>query len=183
MNTLVYFKKYIADVLSRYTLPKLLSRELVKQKIILDVGCGRTSSLKGITRDEKYLVGLDFYKPYLVELNNLDIYDECVLGDARKLVRIFQLKSFDCVISVEVLEHLTKNDGMIMVDQMKKIAKDKCVLITPNGLLLTYPGYKDNPNERHISGWSYYELKKLGFKVHGVGGIKFFWKINKYCSY
>jgi len=83
------------------------------------------------------------------------------------------------VLATEVLEHLSKDDGKIMLEQMEKIARKKIILTTPNGFLPTYAGPDDNPTETHLSGWTVNELRKLGFKVYGLNGLKALWKVEQ----
>ena len=42
---------------------------------------------------------------------------------------------------------------------MERVAREKIILTTPNGFLPTYAGPRDNPEEKHLSGWTYDELK------------------------
>lgn len=125
-----------------------------------------------------YTVGLDFYEPYILKSKELSIHNEYVLGDVRGLLSIFGPKSFDCVMATEVLEHLSKDDGTMLIEQMEQVATRKIILTTPNGFLPTYAGPKDNPTETHLSGWTAKELRKLGFEVYGLNGFKGLWKID-----
>ena len=153
-----------------------LSKEIKNDWKILDVGCGYSSPLR-LVKKGSYKVGLDFFEPYILESKKLSIHDEYVLGDARDLP--FRTKSFDCALAIEVLEHLTKEDGLKMIKEMERVAKEKIILTTPNGFLATAPGPKDNPKEIHLSGWRVNELKKLGFKVRGLGGLRQLWTIRE----
>ena len=83
-------------------------------------------------------------------------------------------KSFDYCLSVEVLEHLNKNDGLIMLKEMERVARLSVMLTTPNGFLPASPGPQDNPQEKHVCGWSVKELRALGFEVYGFGTWKNF---------
>lgn len=172
-------EKMIRDVYSKifgiYDIENLIDREVEDNWKILDAGCGRFSSLRNIKKG-CYKVGLDFYEPYINESKKNLIHDEYVLGDIRKMP--FSSNSFDCVASIDVLEHLEKIDGLKMIKEMERVATKKIILTTPNGFLPTYAGPKDNPEESHLSGWTSEELKKLGFKVYGSGGLKILWTIK-----
>lgn len=39
-----------------------------------------------------------------------------------------------------------------------------------------------NPYQKHLSGWTISELKKEGFKVNGVSGLKFFYNQENHVS-
>jgi len=171
-----FFKKiYNRSFLGKNKLTNLIDQELKDDWTILDVGCGKCSPLEKINR-KVYKTGLDFYKPYIEESSKKHIHDNYIIGDVRELP--FKDKSFNCAISIEVIEHLKKDDGLKMIKEMERVAKDKIILTTPNGFLPTYAGPNDNPEESHISGWTCEELEKLGFQVYGFNGLKFLWTIK-----
>lgn len=173
------FLKIYLKFFGRYKLRFLLCKELEGMNSVLDVGCGRCSILyrvKEIIKKRGYWVGLDFYEPYIIESRNLFIHDHYVLGDARNLP--FPSKSFDCVVASEIIEHLEKQDGLKMLQEMERVARQKIILTTPNGFWPTYAGPKDNPKEKHISGWRKNDFQKYGFKVYGLNGYKNLWTIK-----
>lgn len=55
---------------------------------------------------------------------------------------------------------------------MERIAKEKVIIYTPNGFL-PQKEYDLNIFQLHKSGWSVDELKKLGYRVKGINGLKF----------
>lgn len=170
-----FLKKIYRKLFGGYSLSSLLSKEIEDEWRILDIGCGQSSPLKGVEKGI-YKVGLDIYKPYILKSLKLSIHDNYVLGDARALQ--FKSKSFDCVMATEVLEHLDKHDGEKMIKEMERVAKKKILMTTPNGFLPTYAGPDDNPEETHLCGYTAAELKKLGFKVYGLHGLKALWKVD-----
>ncbi|MBN1804565.1 MAG: class I SAM-dependent methyltransferase [Sedimentisphaerales bacterium] len=170
------FRKGYLRFFGGFRLPVLIGREIEKDWTILDVGCGRQSPLKYVSKGS-YRVGLDMYEPYIAESRRQKIHDEYVVGDARSLP--FDARSFDCVIATDVLEHLSKADGLKMIGEMERVARRKIILTTPNGFLPTYAGPKDNPEEEHLCGWSREHLTELGFKVYGFNGLKQLWTIRK----
>lgn len=167
-------KRVYLKLFGSYQLSGLLAKELDNEGRVVDIGCGRSSPLR-IVRKGRYRVGLDFYEPYISRSKALSIHDDYVLGDARTLP--FKPKSFDCAIATEVLEHLCKHEGRGMIAEMDKIAR-KIILTTPNGFLPTYAGPEDNRDETHLSGWTVDELRRIGFEVYGLGGLKLFWGIE-----
>ncbi len=173
-------KKAYRVTLGRRSLSVMLSKELKPGWSVLDVGCGKCSALYGIRdRHKIYSTGLDFYVPYIEESKTLKIHDNYVHGNIKNLASLFELDSFDCVISTEVIEHLSKSEGLKMLEEIERIARKKVILTTPNGFLPTYAGPKDNPTESHISGWTTEELKKLGFEVYGLNGFRKLWGIHE----
>ena len=55
------------------------------------------------------------------------------------------------------------------------MGQKKIILSTPNHYFPMNEVDK-NPYQKHISGWSISEFKKLGFKINGVSGLKCFYK-------
>lgn len=168
-------KKIYYRTFGRNSLFSLLRKEIEDGCTVLDVGCGRTSCLTGIKKGS-IRVGLDHYEPYISKSKIGSVHDFYVLGDAIELP--FEANSFDCIIATEILEHLHKQDGLRMIKEMERVAKNKILMTTPNGFLPTYPGPDDNPDEAHLSGWTVAELKKLSFKVYGISGLKALWRIR-----
>jgi ubiquinone/menaquinone biosynthesis C-methylase UbiE len=82
---------------------------------ILDVGCGTGTFgnvLTAVRRTKKpFLVGCDIYKPYLRMLSP-NIYDGVVQASATHLP--FKDRSFNNVVSIAVIEHLEKINGVRM---------------------------------------------------------------------
>jgi len=168
----IYFK-----IFGKYRLVSCsIENELEKDWTILDVGCGHSSPLRLVKKTSRW-VGLDIYEPYIAESKKQSIHDEYLIGDARSLP--FKDNSFDCAVAIEVLEHFNKPDGLKMINEMERVARKKIILTTPNGFMETYAGPNDNPEERHLSGWNYNELKELKFRVYGLNGLKSLWTIEK----
>ena len=168
-------KKMYQKIFGPYRLVSLLVKEIENNWTILDTGCGRTSPLKKVNKGH-YRVGIDFFKPYIMKMKTLSVHNAYVLADVRALP--FKSKSFDCVVATEIIEHLSKDDGLKMFEEIENIAAKKIIMTTPNGFLPTFAGPEDNPDETHLCGYTESELKKLGFKVRGLNGLKSFWTIK-----
>jgi len=146
-------------------------------RIFCDIGCGygsvgyliRVSSL--LSRRNVTLIGVDINKKYLRYLATFKIYDHLVLATASNLP--FRNKSVDVSIAIEVIEHLNKSDGYKMMQELDRISKDRVILTTPNGFHQVLEAV--NVYEIHRSGWTPSELRKLGFKVRGIG-IRLWWR-------
>ncbi len=168
-------KNVYRNVFGTYNLSNLLSQEIENECSILDVGCGRTSALMKI-RKGSFRIGIDIYKPYIEEIKGFSVHDGYCLCDVRELP--FKSKSFDCAIATEILEHLEKQEAFKMLQEIERVTRKKILMTTPNCFLATYPGPYDNPDETHLSGWFYDELKNMGFKVYGFHGLKYLWTIK-----
>ncbi len=145
-----------------------IDHELRGCKRVLDLGCGKSSVVERLS-GEYYSVGVDAFKPYLDESRQKDIHDEYILSDVMTVD--FPEKSFDAVISFQVLEHLTPEDGLELIKKMERWVKKKIIITTPNGFL-PQGKYDDNDLQEHKSGWTPSDFRKLGFRVRGFSGLR-----------
>ena len=80
-------------------------------------------------------------------------------------------QSFDCVVALDLIEHVTKDDGLRLLEAIEAIARRKVVIFTPNGFL-PQDAVGDNEFQRHLSGWEVDEMRGLGYRVLGMSGWK-----------
>lgn len=146
---------------------KYLKKELFDCNTILDLGCGYNSSIQYC--DVPFSCGVELFEQYLQKNKTKGILSQYIHGDIRKIE--FKPNSFDAVMALDVIEHLTIDEGLILIKKMEKWAKKKIILLTPNGYLWQ-DGYDNNPLQEHKSGWSVENLEGIGFKVFGIYGLK-----------
>jgi ubiquinone/menaquinone biosynthesis C-methylase UbiE len=129
-------------------------------RTVLDIGCGR-GAFKVFKEYET--TGIDVFQENIRRAEENGNYAHLIQGDVRQLS--FDDKSFDAVTCIEVIEHLTKEEGQKLLREIERIAKKVIVITTPWGFD-SLPKRKDNPYLDHQSGWYPYEFEKLGFKVY-----------------
>ena len=139
---------------------------------LLDVGCGDSSKMERIAQRLKCSVGVDNYEPRLSQGAKNNIYTEYKKMDVLEIGKYFKPNSFDCVMASDVIEHLSKEDGRTLLEQMEKIARKKIIVFTPNGFL-KQTAYDGNILQIHISGWEVDEMRNLGYRIIGVNGLKY----------
>jgi len=162
----IYYSRFFSSVF--HTTVYCLKKELGDCEKVLDLGCGPSSPLQ-YCKSVKYSVGVEAFGPYLEESEKRKIHTE-YLG--RKIEEVdFPEKSFDAVILIEVLEHLSEEVGYTMLKKADKWAKKKVIVSTPNGFL-SQRERDGNPLQKHLSGWDKKNLEKLGFKCQGLAGLK-----------
>ena len=158
-----FFKKFFQGS----SLIEYLKKELSNCNSVLDIGCGYNSLIQYF--NVPFSVGVELFEPYLEESKKKGIHNEYIKADIRKVE--LKPKSFDNVVLLDALEHLTKEEGYELIRKMEKWARKKIIIFTPNGLVWQ-DGYDNNPLQEHKSGWGVEELEKLGFKVFGMNGWK-----------
>ncbi|MDO8529167.1 MAG: class I SAM-dependent methyltransferase [bacterium] len=152
-----------------HTVVYCLKRELKDCKTVLDLGCGPSSPLQ-YSKNIDYSVGVEAFAPYLGESKKRKIHTEYI---EKRIEEVdFPEKSFDAVIMIEVLEHLTEEKGYEILKKAEKWARKKVIVSTPNGFL-PQRERDDNQFQKHLSGWNIKTLNKLGFKCRGLAGFRF----------
>jgi SAM-dependent methyltransferase len=148
-----------------------IRRELKNATSVLDVGCGVESPLS-LVKKTFYSVGIDKFKPSIQISKKKKIHDRYLLMDVKNIDKKFKKKSFDVVISLDLIEHISKKDGFRLLKKMEAIAKKKVIVLTPNGFISQDP-FENNPYQVHRSGWSTDDFSKHGYAVYGMRGLRF----------
>lgn len=156
--------------------PKYLARELnniifPECQTLLDVGCGNNSVVQFFNRKLKKSVGVDLFEKSIEQAKAKGIHNTYIKSDVLDIDKAFGFKSFDCVLSIDVIEHLEKDEAKSLINKIENIAKKCVVLQTTNGYL---PQGAEGGNlyQIHKCGFTSDELKKLGYKVLGMDGPK-----------
>lgn len=168
----LYHNKLISQLF--HTVVYCLKRELADCHSVLDLGCGPDSPIK-YCENVCYSIGVEVFVPYLEESKKKKIHTEYILANITELN--FESNSFDAVVLIEVLEHLPKKEGKMLLEKVENWAKKKIIITTPNGYLPQGEMSK-NPYQVHRSGWTVEEMRKLGYKAYGMAGWKFLRKEN-----
>ena len=147
----------------------LTFRQLSGSRRVLDVGCGMGLPVKCLRRlglSAKF-IGVDVYGDYLKRVKSSGLYDDCVMASVEYLP--FKAGSFDSVMCLQVLEHLSRRGGDLMLASLCDVAST-VVLTTPVGFV---ENAVDSANafQDHKSGWYPCDLRALGFEVRGYGGL------------
>jgi len=156
---------------SAVSFTNVLKENLAGCDSILEVGCGANSPLGNLKLDCNK-VGIDLFEPSIEKSKALKIHNEYHKLDVMEIVNFFGENSFDAVIALDLIEHLTKEDGLKLMQLMEKVAKKKIIIYTPNGFL-PQGEYDNNPWQVHHSGWEVEEMQNYGYKVFGINGLKF----------
>lgn len=131
-------------------------------RLALDAGCGKGDSRSPFGMFASYFVGLDVFYPYLKSCKANELFDDVVMGDVKHLP--FRNESFDVAMSFNVIEHLEKEDGDLMLRQLERVAK-KYVMVTTSYEFYEQHSYDGNPYQEHLSHWSEAEFKERGYEV------------------
>jgi SAM-dependent methyltransferase len=171
------YKKGLKRIMKNfvYLLPHSAFRGILWQHIckearsFLDVGCGTGEVMKVVNLRENgnYRVGVDIFRPSLKWCRKNQIYDEVILCDIRHLP--FRNGSSDVAFCVEVIEHLPKDDGYRLIEDLEGLSLKQVLFELPVGTGPTRGHLWDgNVYQLHRSGWTFDEFRKKGYKVRGM---------------
>jgi len=137
--------------------------ELICGKTVLDVGCGVSMIPQFIDTIEVKYHGIDFSESASILMKGLFPNVEMYVANLSNELP-FHDNAFDTVLSQEFLEHL--EDFRPMVEEIKRVAKNRVVITVPSGL--------QHPSHFHPD-WSVDLCKNLfedpeNTTVGGVGG-------------
>ena len=140
---------------------------------VLDAGCGRgiVGALARIYRKPSRVVGIDAFDPYLQFCKRTGMYDQLIKHDLRKAHLPFKSAEFQLATSLEVIEHLSKDDGIRLLEELERVSR-MVIVSTPNRFFRQEP-YDKNPFQSHISRWTVSDFTRRGYSVYGAGGLLF----------
>ena len=144
---------------------------------ILDLGCGDQKIINRLKGTHFTVDIWEKFKPDLV-------------WNLNKLPLPFADNSFDVILILDVIEHLTKENGLKLLEEAKRVANKKIVIFTPlwwtsNLYYMNDPqsAYYGNKYEEHQSLWSredfgsgWEEITKLDFIGNYYFGV---WNKNE----
>lgn len=146
----------------------VLQREIGQEcSSLLDVGCGDQGALPERVPGLPFTVGVDLALP--ADDADLARHSEYRQVDIRSLSDHFESGQFECVVALDVIEHLTREESVQLLEAMERIASKRVIVFTPNGFLPQAPT-QSNPHQEHRSGWTVDDLARRGYRVIGING-------------
>jgi SAM-dependent methyltransferase len=149
------------------------AKAIGEAKTVLDLGCGDGYFMRSVSEDKGWsITGVDIFKSTLDNAKKTGIYNALVKGElltvSRKLIE--KKKKYDVVFCSEIIEHLDKKQGEVLLELVEKLAKRRIVVATPRGFMVApHEFIGDNPHQVHLSGWEINDFKRRGYIVRGFG--------------
>lgn len=112
--------------------------------------------------------GIEVFPSYVQEFTWLQtFYDNIYLGDACAVIT--DLKKYDIVVSVDMVEHVEKAKGIQLVKDCIAHSTKACIISVPIGSeWLRAGGGHINPHEQHKASWSIQDLRDLAVNVKSL---------------
>lgn len=150
---------------------------------LADFGCGPTSPALHLSLKKK--LGIDAAKAAVEESRRRGIFTDYLVADV--LHTGLRKKSYDAAMSLDVVNLMTKKDGLALIKEMERIARKRVIILSPNGIV-------DEPEEmkgqskskykseykylKYRSAWTAKEMRRKGYTVIGINGLKWLRKSN-----
>jgi hypothetical protein len=127
-----------------------------RASVLLDVGAG--------VRPQRFVecdrhVCLDAHAEYCDVLRENGF--EAIEGEAPAALARLDIDRVDTVIALDVIEHLTREDGVALIAEMQRIAQSQAIVFTPLGFMpqdggeeTDAWGYHGQHWQAHRSGWT-----------------------------
>jgi ubiquinone/menaquinone biosynthesis C-methylase UbiE len=140
---------------------------------LLSLCCGIGLELSGL--QNKDITAVDIAPQYLEKVKERCDQAKTVCSDSLSYLKEQPDDSVDVISIIDGIEHMTKEDGLELIPEMKRVARKQVLLFTPQGHV--EDGYlKNEPHnawgiegadehQKHLSGWTMDELKELAFEV------------------
>lgn len=138
---------------------------------VVELGAGDGRFIGSLTHGRRMAVEL--YEPYIEHMQatypNLVVFQ----ADAREWIAERSENSVDAVLAINLVEHMTHDDGERLITNCLRVAKRVAIIYTPNGLQPQHPTevlpeHGQNPLQEHVSGWYVDELLRFGLIVEPV---------------
>lgn len=143
---------------------------------VVDMGCGEGiyRHLLGPRLPGARWIGVEVWEPYIREFELASYYDRIIQSDARE-VDFGQLGTVDLAIFGDMLEHMPKEDAVLLVQ--RALAASSMVLISIPVVKYPQDVVHGNPYERHVKDdWDHYEVMSSfagvsAFMIHDHIGV------------
>lgn len=158
-----------------------LHRKLNRPLKVLDLGAGSGSywlqaDIKEfLLKTNSTVLLMDASSEFDPHAGDLPSNLKRALGIIPQSLSDIQDDSYNFVLALDLIEHLSKEEGYQLLYEMDRISSFTTSLLTPNGFSWQPPSVNNKFNA-HISKWTSSELKQLGWrKSQGQIGFKKFY--------
>jgi 2-polyprenyl-3-methyl-5-hydroxy-6-metoxy-1,4-benzoquinol methylase len=162
-KSLSFENDYETAMFYKHFAPYLYVNDFVKNKEVLELGCGAGYGIDYLSNNAKRIVTVDIDSESIehAKQNSEATNIEYILQDILDGLR-FQDNSFDVVISFQVIEHFNKRDVKRYLNEIFRLLKPDgtAFITTPNREIRLFP-FQKPVNKYHPLEYSHYTLRRL----------------------
>lgn len=135
-----------------------------KPETVVEIGPGAGMYGNWMRQNHRgHWTGIEAWEPYVAQFDLKSKYDVIRVEDAREA----DLPEADLYICGDVLEHMTRNEAVALIERIKRVAKHLFVSIP---IIEYHQGaIEGNPFEEHQYHWGFEEMKET--LDGGLGGV------------
>lgn len=145
----------------KHTIVLWVAEEANNIKTVLDIGAGSGTYIHWLAEKRKLLkhsrwIGIEVWKPYIKEFKLEERYSKIFQIDSRN-INWEDIGFVDLTIIGDMLEHISKDDAVNLVNDVLKFSKF-CIISIP---IIHFPQdeVNNNPYEKHVKDdWSHNEV-------------------------
>jgi ubiquinone/menaquinone biosynthesis C-methylase UbiE len=105
--------------------------------------------------------GIEACEVYLTPVHDY-VYNQIFVGDALDTLPILAAQSYELVLAIDILEHFTKSQGELFLQELQRVARRAVLLSTPKTFIPQE--IAANPYENHRSFWTDAELAERHYQ-------------------
>ena len=118
----------------------------------------------------KDITGVDIHPKYLERVNRDFPHVKTINANVVEWVQTVPDNSYDVVSFLDGLEHITKEEGLLVLEHCKRICRKEVIVFTQIGYLKNEPhnawGIEGGDEyQKHRSGWEVSELADKGYTL------------------
>lgn len=136
---------------------------------ILSLCCGIGLELRKLGEGTP-ITGVDIVPEYIAEFRKMFPWSNTHIEDVIKYIKKQPDNSYDVVSCIDGIEHLKKSQGVILLNEMKRVCRKRALIFTPQGFTKNEPKHTwgidgGDHFQLHISGWTPEDLQGFGFEL------------------
>lgn len=129
--------------------------DALKPKTVVEIGPGAGLYGKWMRQNHRAnWAAIEAWEPYVSQFNLSKLYDTVVVGDAREV----ELPKADLYVCGDVLEHMSRDEAVALIEKIKGLTTDLFVSIP---IIEYHQGaIEGNPFEVHHYHWGFEEMEE-----------------------
>lgn len=146
-------------------LGEIIQRYIRNSDTVLDLGCGIMQATDGLKC--KNILGCDIWMSYLYHICDKFMTIQIGMNELQR----FPNNSYDVVLCLDVIEHLHESTTLEAINEMKRIARRRVIIYTPNKFETNENAIENSwglgkcEYQRHVCLFDEERLRGLGFYV------------------